>query len=801
MAVFYGGLRRPALLYGLPTLLLLAWVVFPLARGTDTLYLRDVFATHLPLKASQAQALRSGHFPLLDPWRAQGQPLAGNPNAVPFYPDDLLYLAGPTLWALNAHFWLHLLLAVPAAYGLGRAWGLGRRGSWAAGVSWGVSGWALSQLNLYNLVATVALLPAFLAACLRAGEGGAGRWRWAAAAGLLWGLLLLAGDPMTAALALALGVTALLARGGLRNRLRASPSQSEWAPLAVALAAGTLLAAPQLVELLRVLPASFRGVYGYSRQAATAASWDPRQLAEWLLPFPFGRPDLAGEGSFWGHRFTAGSPPLFFSLYPGLLSLALAAAALTRRRERAALWSLGAAAVGLFFALGRFNPLAAWLFSLPGLRYPVKLWPAVAVGGALLAGLGFEAAFVRGGRSARRAFWIALAALALLLALAWAGLTLAPAGAEAVLRGWLPPGRPAGFAAAEVARLAESLRGSLPLAAVLALAAAAAHLRPAAWGGVLLALHAGGQLVLLKPLYATDAALPYRLPPPVLALVPEGSLVVQGEAGGLFGPGALTRGSPPDGRSLWLSRQAHYRLYPAAGPLVGRRFALNSSPEGLDSFYSRVAESAVRDAGDAEGVRLLAAFGVDRLLLSRPLEPEAESAAEPLGALPGPGGLLYVYRLPGALPAAALVGKVHSAPDLDAAFRHLTRPGFDPRREGVILGSGPARDAPPGEVRVLASRPEAVELEVSSAAGGLLVLPRAHLPVWRAALDGRTVATAVANFHLLGVEVPPGEHRLRLWVERRTLALGLTLSALGLLALAALCLVSGRRPLGHHSLG
>ena len=86
------GRWRAALLYAGPLLLLLAVAVLPLVRGSETLILRDVLNSHFPMKWSQAEALRSGTFPLIDPYRAGGQPIAGNLNAVPFYPDNVLYL-------------------------------------------------------------------------------------------------------------------------------------------------------------------------------------------------------------------------------------------------------------------------------------------------------------------------------------------------------------------------------------------------------------------------------------------------------------------------------------------------------------------------------------------------------------------------------------------------------------------------------------------------------------------------------------------------------------------------------------
>src|ERR1700704_4352140 len=115
-------------LYAGPLLLLLVLIFLPMVRGTETFVLRDVLNAHLPMKWSQAEALRHGRFPILDPYRAGGQPLAGNLNAAPFYPDNLLVFLGSIFWAFNAHFWLHLLLAPFAFYWLGRAWGPGRPG-------------------------------------------------------------------------------------------------------------------------------------------------------------------------------------------------------------------------------------------------------------------------------------------------------------------------------------------------------------------------------------------------------------------------------------------------------------------------------------------------------------------------------------------------------------------------------------------------------------------------------------------------------------------------------------------------
>ena len=495
------------LLFVLPTLLLLLAAALPLIAGGETLFLRDLFNTHLEMKWLQAGAMREGLMPLVDPYRAGGQPHLGNPNTVPLYPDNLIYLVAPLFWAFNAHLWLHLLLAPAAFYALARAWGLEREPAWAAGVLYAGSGFYLSNLNFYNLVAGVTLAPALIAAALRlTARPTAGRF---AALGLLWTLMLLAGDPMTAALAAVLAATAVLARHGRRARL--------W-PALVATGAGTLLAAPQLVEFLRIAPLSFRGHWGYSAAASMAASWPPVALLGWLVPFPFGQPDL----HYWGQELFQGHLPFYFSLYPGALALALVAAS-GRPRTAAARWSWGLVAAGIFLALGTFNPFVRWLAAaLPAnlLRLPTKLWPLVAIGAAMLCGIGF-ARLIDGREGWRRRLLPGLASRL-------PGRRNRPVELRRTGRR-----RVAGLGA-DHASTTSSWPRSSPAGspccsappscwACSRLLLRAARRWPKLAGALLLAVHLATQLLVLRPLLATDEIDVYRSEPPLAAHAPPAS--------------------------------------------------------------------------------------------------------------------------------------------------------------------------------------------------------------------------------------------------------------------------------------
>jgi hypothetical protein len=846
--------RRFAALYVLPLMLLLAWLALPLARGTETLYMRDVLNAHLALKWSEARALHQGYFPLLDPYRGGGQPLAGNPNAVPFYPTNAFLLWASPIWALNAHFWLHLLLAPLAFFWMARRWGLAREASWAAAVCYTASGFYLSHLSFYNLIAGATLAPALVGACLGfapalpgAAVPGARRAWDVVAVALLWALLLLSGDPLMAVLAAGLAGAALALRWRVWTWRQAAdgdgpgppgspprwrrPTWGGLAALAAAFVCGTLIALPQIVEFLRILPVSFRGFRGYTGGVATIASWHPAQIAEWLLPTLFGRLDVRIAGSFWGQRFFTGAPPLYPSLYPGLLALALIAAGglpggdrrdrRDRRDQRdqgdqrdqcdqgdqgdlsqgaprrlAAWWAWGACAAGIFCSLGRYNPAMEWLFARPGagaLRYPVKFWLPVAVGGALLCGIGFERLLgaESAGPAGRRFRW-ALAGLALALGALWAFLGVLPGAATRLLRALIPPDRTMAFVAHERVRWGGLCMFSLIILAVLGLLALRmARSAPASraawtWGGLLLAAHAASQLYMLRPLYPTDAVTPYRVPPPVISWLPLGLTVFNPDFEHLFGPSVFAGGKFPSQSLLWLERRAFYEMFPFTGPMWDRRFELNESPEGLDTYLTRLSQGSLKTATDEERLRLLAGWGVGRLVIERALTP-LPAHARLLAELPSFGQQIRVYEVLGRSPEVFLARRIWYAPHLNAAYQIMKGDAFDPERDAVIEGNGPPRPSAGGTVRVLRRGPESLDLDLDVGPGGSLLVVQRALLIYRAAIDGRPAPPLQAtNLHRNGMLVPAGRHRVRMWVDRTALHRSLAAAALGLAAVAAL---------------
>jgi len=300
---------RPRVLF----LLLLA-VFLVLTATLGFFFFRDDFSTHYPIKVLSAAAFRAGEIPWWNFADGGGQPLAGNPNTLTFYPDNFLYLVLPAHVAFNLHFLLHLVLGWLAMRALTRS----RFAAWL----WVLSGIAISALSFYNLVTAIALVPfAFL---------GAER-RNAVQLGLAFGLLALAGEPVTI-LATALAVLILLTR----RRGAAEVGFATSAALRLRVAIVSLLiavgiAAPQLIAYSEIASEVERA-RGYSAQTVLNASFDPRRLLE-LVAGPFIRID---------------APHLFPSLIIGLIVIP----AVFRKSRYTVV-----AGLMLFFALGSFNPL------------------------------------------------------------------------------------------------------------------------------------------------------------------------------------------------------------------------------------------------------------------------------------------------------------------------------------------------------------------------------------------------------------------------------------------------------------
>lgn len=716
-------------------LLLWAWVCVPVIAGSRTFFIRDVFTTHLPLKAFGAEQLRAGRIPAFNPTWGLGQPFRGNPNALPFYPGNLAYLALPFWSAFGLHYALHWLIALATMGALARGLGMSRPAALLAAVTYAGSGYMVSALTFYNLLAVAAWWPLVLLGAVIGGRRGI------AIGGIACGLALLGGEPVAATLGLVpLLVIAVTHLGWRRGFLTA-----------VAIGAvGLLIALPQVVALLRILPFTYRGSHGMSTEQAAQFTLHPLRLVELLVPFPYGRPTWLGRFGIWAPSIVP-VIPLFLSLYFGIVGFGLALAGIRTRKAWAAL-----AGSGLLLAIvaGYSGDLLVRL-SLGLFRYPEKflLWFALAV--PLLAGWGLDRVL------ANSRLWARLATIAGILFIALAtGLRL--------LTSTIVGGAVQGLARLpeqERTKAVDLLSTQLSawtvalLTGGLALAAAAWVVsKKPSWSGAALAALQVLLLAQLAPLLLTDSTAPYREPAPWARL-----------AGG---PGAAVLNSvlafppwapepvyqTPDGPRIPLERATALDLDPAPGVLHGLTYPFAPDLEGLQSPLFTLMLYNMPRLNGMQRLNWLRALGLDALVL---FEDADIPGLRLLDRAERYGVQSRLYRIENPAPEAWWPERVRVAGSPPTALWVVSNT-VNPLTD-VVVNEGVAHKSR-GQVRLLVNEPDRIEMEVEGD-GGLAVVRRAYQPLFVARSEGKKLRTVPVDLNLLGVEVPPGRHRVVLSVS------------------------------------
>ncbi|HET9225524.1 MAG TPA: hypothetical protein VFR31_02580, partial [Thermoanaerobaculia bacterium] len=638
--------------------------------------------------------------------------------ALPFYPGNVLYLILPFWSAFGAHFALHWLIALATMYALARGVGLERPAALLAGITYAGSGWMVSALTFYNLLAVAAWWPLVLLGAVRGGRRGI------ALGGIACGLALLGGEPVAAALGLApLLLMAIQHLGWKRGFLTA-----------VAIGAvGVLIALPQVVAMLRVLPFTYRGAHGMSAEQAAHFTLHPLRLVELLVPFPFGRPTWIGIYGIWAVKVLP-NVPLFMTLYCGIVGLVLALPG-SRRQP---VWA-GLAATGLLLAIvaGSSGELLTRLtFGL--FRYPEKFlfWTALSL--PLLAGWGLERALAGGRR------WIQIAGAS--------GLLLVLGGAAVRILGRQPDGA-RGPAQEMIAFQVSSWTLALLLAGGALLLAAWALSRRSP------ALVVTAQLLLLAqlwPLLLTDSTKPYREPVPWAAHFQPGAAA--------FNTALAFPPWSPDpsyvlqsGTRIPLEHATTLDLDPAPGVLHGLTYPFAPDLEGMQSpFFSLMLINLPRLDG-GQRVNWLRVLGLDAIVLFEDVEVPGLRLVDRASRF---GVESRLYRVESPAPRAWWPEQVRLAKSPPAALWAVSNMR-DPIASVVV--SEPVEHRPGGRVRLLRDEPDRIELEVEGP-GGLAIVRRAWQPLFQARAGERKLRTVLVDLNLLGVEVPAGRHRVVLEV-------------------------------------
>jgi hypothetical protein len=709
-----------------------------------------------------------------------GQEFAANPHHAVFNPLSWLFLILPWEAAFRLQVIAPLVGTALAMLFFLRTLGLGRPAAQVGALSWGFGGLALSLTNLLPMLLTIAPAPALAAFAVRLGRGG-GRGNTAGAA-VCAALVFAGGEPVTIVIAAVIAAVAALVE--LRGPAVATPAPSRpRRPLVKALArlagAAVLGAAAAAVVIVPGLRLGARSARATGLSATDSEDWSmpPVRLAELWLPGAIGRVDTAELDRYWGARlYPTRGFPLVYSIYPGLLITALAAAGALRPGRRRLGWSL-LALLGAAMAVGRHGPLwgaaRAVLPAFDGLRFPEKwvILPIFAI--VVLAADELDSLLAGGEGGARRLRRVLLGLAALSAAAAGGVLAVTAASGPGAWR-WLGLSREAvvRFAAAVPGECLVQLGMALGL---LVAVRAVAHDRDR--GALLLA-----SLVTLDLVVAGRPLVPTQRPAQAFdaGLAPSVARACGSQR--LFNLAEWQESGKPTVAFPTLSIPAGWGISTAFDidvDLTQPRWSARATRLFFDAVHADPALMAPLLA--RRGVRLVLQqreTGGPRVAQIVPVaRPRPDVAcAERLVRFSGDAGWLAAVRTLGdGVRTAALV-------------------------EAADWPGAPERPSPCA-VADAVIRPGVISATVTGAGPGpsVVLVNQTWHPGWRLTVDGKRAALRRVDLDLGAAVVPPGRHRIEMTYRDRWLTGSLAVSCAALALCAVLAAPALRRRLTRRS--
>jgi len=145
-----------------------------------------------------------------------------------------------------------------------------------------------------------------------------------------------------------------------------------------------------------------------------------------------------------------------------------------------------------------------------------------------------------------------------------------------------------------------------------------------------------------------------------------------------------------------------------------------------------------------------------------------------------------------------LVGGAEVVANREEIFERLNDPAFDPERT-VLLETEPgialptSSDTEPGTARFIARTMNTVMVEADAETPCMLVLSDQYFPGWNAYVNGARTEIFSAYYLFRAVPLPAGQHRIEFRYEPISFAIGIPISAAGMVASLAGALLVLRR--------
>lgn len=752
--------------------------------GWLTLGDQDAVFWFFPAYKFAAEQIRSGSFPLWNPYQYGGVPFFAEWQSGTLDPLNWIHWLGATSRTLTLSIQLSFCIALLAMFGYSRSIGFTRRASIFVAVVFGLSGFLVGRTLYPGFVRIVALMPLVLCFTERLRQHG--RWRDTVFGALIIAWQIFAAHPQP------LIYSSLLACFYVLFRLYRETGRLKFLlQFATMFVAGIGLAAVQLLPAFEFATKSVRQAWPF--ELFTLHSLHPASLLVTLFPFFHGSGKTIYQLPYWGTYWHHNEAQIYLGAIALVLALAGMIASWRARYRIGIFWSVVAVA-GAILAMGKYTGIVAkLLYYIPLLshfRSPNRHWMEVSMAVAVLSGYAVNRLLQERSRFIARISQLSVAFLFLLISAVGGFILWQTARAESLFRSMTDLHHlPSGFL--QSARLEFLLPIITSAVVCLVIIIFTKATNRARWFALLLAA-----LLVDFNLYAAFAPInnPAKLESLVGTAMPPQLAARQSErepiryqmmlnvATGEFSPFWLYGHEMMTGYDPVLSeRQKVFSGLDEAGRCFDLTM-LEPQDQTLDIFNARfvfvppnfMSEELVKNTSRWREI----------VIERDPAKPYTD---------------YRIFENLRALPRVWLVNQARTEWEGDQL--KLIRgqlPGFDPRETALIdhetsakldsrlLQADAGRGDQTGKASIISRASAATKIETETTKASLLILSEMFYPGWKALIDGREVEIWRVNYNLRGVSIPAGKHLVEFRYRPKSIMIGAVISLI-----TALCLIAG----------
>ncbi|MBC8285368.1 MAG: YfhO family protein [Nitrospinae bacterium] len=698
------------------------------------------------MKLYLARVWALGEWPFWYPNLLQGTPLMPLMHPGIFYPPSALFLLGDFLLAFNAYFLFHHLVLMASVYALCRFWGKSIQASLCASLTSLLGGYFLSIASVYNHFQSAIWFPLILMMWQKYLMKGS--LKYFCAAVIFLSFQVLGGGPENAIFSVLLVYAHSLYLEEENGFIRKTLAALMLVLMALA------LSAVQWIPTFSFLKEIARGG-GLNFATSTHWSMPPAAFFDLFLPENYMRFLESGktEMDYFIHSLYMGIVPMFV-LFSGLL--------IYRGNKEIRFW-LAVFFLGVFFALGKFNPFYSlfheWVPVFNMFRYPQKFFFLCAFALVFLLGLSLDR-FMCGFNNNKQEM------VKILLAL-----FITSVGVAAIF------GLHANRSGME----------TLMILLLLALAIFAMHFKKISQTNffyfllLLMIVDLMGKNSMIVPMidkefYTQTPVLAQRLSGTANSsriysgmLLDRESKIKTPTRNKLHKP--FVKSHSPSNNILAVQLASRDQIYPNFGAIYNLAYVDGSATMKMKASY-RWYKSFIFSKIEKK-----------KLILKRSnvkywVTEEFEQAPSTLSQR----GIKKVKVFEDVLPRAFLVGESRSVPE-DKLLDIYYDSKFDPLKQVLLTESVVVnkKENFSGQVEELRYSPNGVKVKTNQNGEGFLVLLDTFFPGWEVMVDGNSQSIYRANYFYRAVKLGPGNHNIEFSYTPVGLKMGLYISVCGLL--------------------